>query len=102
MPINYVRVKNRKDTHESWAAFNPILLDGELIIVEKDGQIKFKLGDGVTAYNDLSFIEIGSSSGDNGSGDDNNKKYTWESLKDKFTWDTLNYTWDALFEHTTN
>ena len=43
----------RKKTATLWEELNPILGNGEVIIVEADGKLKLKIGDGVTAYNDL-------------------------------------------------
>ena len=53
----YTRVHNQKKTADAWQALNPVLLDGEVIIVAVDGKLKLKVGDGVTAYNDLPFTD---------------------------------------------
>ena len=53
----YTRVHNQKKTADAWQALNPVLLDGEVIIVAVEGKLKLKVGDGVTAYNDLPFID---------------------------------------------
>lgn len=50
------RVKLKKDTQANWQAKNPVLLDGEIAIVEIGSDIAMKVGDGVTAYNALEFI----------------------------------------------
>ena len=43
------RIQNKYDTEQNWTTNNPVLLNGELIIVSKeDGTIGFKVGDGVT------------------------------------------------------
>lgn len=42
------RIQNKYDTEQNWTTNNPVLLNGELIIVSKeDGTIGFKVGDGV-------------------------------------------------------
>jgi len=51
-----VRIVFRKDTAANWAAINPILLDGELGLCKtEEGSYRFKIGDGVTPWNDLDF-----------------------------------------------
>lgn len=47
------RLRLRKDTLENWSKFNPVLLDGELALVETEDGVKMKLGDGSTAFNNL-------------------------------------------------
>ena len=47
-------MKQRQDTKASWAELNPVLLDGELGFVTDDPHL-YKMGDGVTAWNDLPF-----------------------------------------------
>ena len=52
-----VRVQNKRDTVTNWETNNPILLKGEMAIVQAlNGSIKVKVGDGVTAFNDLAYI----------------------------------------------
>ena len=53
----YTRVHNQKKTANVWEELNPILGNGEVIIVETEGKLKLKIGDGVTAYNDLPFTD---------------------------------------------
>ena len=48
------RLKQRTDTQANWAANNPVLLAGELGLVTDDKNL-YKVGDGVTAWNDLPF-----------------------------------------------
>ena len=55
----------RGDTAARWAAFNPILADRELVI-ETDTKF-FKIGDGVTPYNDLPYGGLKGPSGEPGS-----------------------------------
>lgn len=51
------RIKQRSDTLQNWTNNNPILLSGELAVVDCGTQIRFKIGDGVTAFNDLKFTD---------------------------------------------
>ena len=46
------QMQQRRDTAANWAASNPVLLDGEMGIVTDDPNL-YKVGDGVTAWNDL-------------------------------------------------
>lgn len=57
MPI---RIQFRRSTATEWTAANPILAQGELAL-ETDTR-KFKLGDGVTAWNNLGYAssQVGS------------------------------------------
>lgn len=48
------QMQQRRDTAANWAASNPVLLDGEMGIVTDDPNL-YKVGDGVTAWNDLKF-----------------------------------------------
>ena len=48
------QMKQRLDTKDNWAANNPVLLEGELGLVSNDKNL-YKVGDGVTAWNDLPF-----------------------------------------------
>lgn len=58
------RISNKKDISENWEANNPILLNGELIIVIEDsGEIRFKVGNGTSHYLELPFVETGVSWG---------------------------------------
>ena len=51
-----IRVKNKRDTEENWKKKNPVLLDGEIIIVTTtSGDTRFKVGDGKKTYNQLPF-----------------------------------------------
>ena len=50
------RVKNKRDTEANWQRKNPVLLDGEIIIVTTtSGDTRFKVGDGKKTYNQLPF-----------------------------------------------
>ena len=49
-------IKLRIDTSQNWEAVNPILENGEMIIVVKpDGKRDVKIGDGVKTYTSLPF-----------------------------------------------
>ena len=53
------RIKLKRDTEENWTSKNPILLDGEMIIVKtNDGKIRKKIGDGVKKFSELPYGEI--------------------------------------------
>ena len=50
------RVCNKRDTDANWTTANPVLLDGEMVVVRmSDGSIRSKTGDGITAYTLLPF-----------------------------------------------
>ena len=50
------RVKNKRDTEANWKSKNPVLLDGEIIIVTTtSGDTRYKVGDGKKTYNQLPF-----------------------------------------------
>ena len=50
------RVKWKRDTSANWTANNPVLLDGEIIIVDTNaGETRFKVGDGTSTYTQLPF-----------------------------------------------
>ena len=53
------RLKQKYDTATNWGTNNPILLAGELGFESDTG--KFKVGDGTTAWNSLSYVSTGSS-----------------------------------------
>ena len=49
-----VRIKHKRDTAANWKANNPVLLAGEVIIVDDgDGNTRFKVGDGESTYTEL-------------------------------------------------
>ena len=51
-----VKVKWRRDTSANWTAKDPILLDGEIIIVDTaSGETRFKIGDGSKTFSQLPF-----------------------------------------------
>lgn len=52
------RVRNKRDTSANWTAADPVLLDGEEIIVYTDsGEVRKKIGDGVHRYTQLPFMD---------------------------------------------
>lgn len=54
------RIRHKRDTDTNWMNVNPILLDGEIIVVsDQSGNPKLKVGDGETNYDQLSFINMG-------------------------------------------
>lgn len=50
------RVQSKRDTSANWTQNNPVLLDGEVIIVDTNaGETRFKIGDGTSTYTQLPF-----------------------------------------------
>ena len=50
------RIKHKKDTEANWTTNNPVLLDGEIAIVEMpNGDIRQKIGNGEATYTSLPF-----------------------------------------------
>lgn len=50
------RIKQKRDTSANWTANDPVLLDGEIIIVDTaSGSVRKKVGDGVKKYSQLPF-----------------------------------------------
>lgn len=51
-----VRIKHKRDTSANWTSKNPVLLNGEIVIVDTDaGGVRYKVGDGVKTYTQLPF-----------------------------------------------
>ena len=50
--------KQRINTAANWTAVNPILKDGQIGVERDNGQVKFKVGDGVTEWNLLGYFEV--------------------------------------------
>lgn len=48
------QMQQRRDTRANWEATNPLLLDGELGIVTDDRNL-YKVGDGMSHWNDLPY-----------------------------------------------
>ena len=52
------RIRQKRDTAANWTNSNPVLLNGELIVVETStGAIRLKVGDGVKTFNQLPFLD---------------------------------------------
>ena len=52
------RIRQKRDTAANWTSSNPVLLNGELIVVETStGAIRLKVGDGVKTFNQLPFLD---------------------------------------------
>ena len=50
------RIQWKRDTSANWTAKNPVLLNGEIIIVDTgSGETRFKIGDGTKTYTQLPF-----------------------------------------------
>lgn len=56
MKLIQSRIKNKKDTEINWTVNNPLILDGEIIIVDCGIEgIKIKIGNGIDYFNDLAY-----------------------------------------------
>lgn len=52
------RIKQKRDTSANWTTRNPVLLDGEIILVDTaEGELRMKVGDGVKSYTQLPFMD---------------------------------------------
>ena len=52
------RVKNKRDTSANWTTNDPVLLNGEIIIVDTaSGEVRYKVGDGTKKYSQLPFTD---------------------------------------------
>lgn len=48
------RIKHKRDLEENWATNNPVLLNGEIAIIDKsDNMIGIKIGDSTQLFSDL-------------------------------------------------
>ena len=53
-----VRIALKRDTSANWTNYNPVLLNGELILVDTaEGQLRAKIGDGIKTYTQLPFTD---------------------------------------------
>ena len=53
-----VRIALKRDTSANWTNYNPVLLNGELILVDTaEGQLRAKIGDGIKTYTQLPFLD---------------------------------------------
>lgn len=51
-------VKNRTDTAANWTSKNPVLAEGEIIVVQTSaGETRLKIGDGVKTFTQLPYID---------------------------------------------
>ena len=56
--VKQKRIGHIKNTTEIWESLNPILLDGELILIDTpEGDIRAKVGNGTDHYLDLPFFD---------------------------------------------
>ena len=52
------RIKFKRDTSSNWTNKNPIILNGEIILIDTDsGELRAKVGDGVKSYTQLPFSD---------------------------------------------
>ena len=63
-------IQHRRDTIENWIKVNQILADAEIGFVLAKGSSMYKIGDGVTAWNDLPMFGFGGNFYDNFDGND--------------------------------
>ena len=54
--LNNIRTRHTRDTSANWTKYDPVLLSGEIIIVDTaSGEVRYKVGDGVKKYSQLPF-----------------------------------------------
>lgn len=52
------RIKLKRDTAVNWTVNNPVLLNGEIILIDTDsGELRAKIGDGTKTYTQLPFTD---------------------------------------------
>ena len=52
------RIKFKRDTSSNWTNKNPIILNGEIILIDTDsGELRAKIGDGSKTYTQLPFSD---------------------------------------------
>lgn len=52
------RIKLKRDTESTWVEKNPVILNGEVALVDgADGRLRAKIGGNDTKYNDLEFLD---------------------------------------------
>ena len=52
------RIKHKRDTSSNWTKNNPIILNGEIILVDtSEGELRAKIGDGIKTYTQLPFSD---------------------------------------------
>lgn len=53
-----IRLRNKRDTEANWEKKNPLILDGEIIVVTTtSGETRVKIGDGTKTYTQLPFLD---------------------------------------------
>lgn len=53
-----IRLRTKRDTEANWEKKNPLILDGEIIVVTTtSGETRVKIGDGVKTYTQLPFLD---------------------------------------------
>ena len=55
--VIYARIQSKRDTLSNWEANNPILLDGERVLVDMEGGVREKVGDGVQPFASLPYLD---------------------------------------------
>lgn len=56
--VSDVRIQMKRDTSAEWEKNNPVLLDGEKIIIDTTaGEVREKIGDGTKTYSQLPFTD---------------------------------------------
>lgn len=54
--LDNVRTTQPRDTSANWTQYDPVLRNGEIIIVDTDaGEVRYKVGDGAKKYSQLPF-----------------------------------------------
>ena len=52
------RLPHSRDTSSNWTQYDPVLLNGEIIIVDTaEGELRAKIGDGTKTYTQLPFSD---------------------------------------------
>ncbi len=52
------RTQHSRDTSANWTKYDPVLLDGEIVIADTDaGEVRYKVGDGTKKYSQLPFSD---------------------------------------------
>lgn len=52
------RMKQKRDTAANWEAINPVILNGEIVLVDTSaGELRAKIGDGAKKYSQLPFSD---------------------------------------------
>lgn len=52
------RIKNKRDTSANWTTNDPVILNGEIILVDTaTGELRAKIGDGTKRYTELPFTD---------------------------------------------